>query len=479
VPADIAWEPALRAFIPRAVLAHADAGQAAWLAEFRHVTVLFMHVPAMDYATPDALERSQTLLRTAQTVVRRYEGAIHQFLMDDKWTTLIAAWGLPALTHEDDAKRAVQAVLDLHDQMHTAGFAVGIGMATGRVFCGERGGAQRREYAMLGQAVNLAARLREQAGEGVLVDGATVRAAVGRYEFEALEPVALKGIGDRVPVFRPQLGMRSTVPKERELIGRGDERRRVAERLSALRAQRTGGVLLVAGEPGIGKSSLLQYALDGARGLGLRCLTSAGVGVEQATPYFVWRAVLAGLLGAETRDVATVRREVLAALRDSPTLLSRAPLLNAVLPLDLPDTEISAQMTGSSRADAIRDLIVHLLAAAAADAPTLVGLDDGHWFDSASWGVVLAVARRVPTLLLFVTTRPIAEPAPAEHAVLLGAAGVESMHLEAMPDACLLSWCGCRRAPPADVADFVRDKAEGNPFFTEQLVYSCAMPVTW
>ena len=95
-----------------------------------------------------------------------------------------------------------------------------------------------------------------------------------------------------------------------------------------------------------------------------------------------------------------------------------APLLNSVLPLELPDNELTAQLTGEVRADNTRQLLVQLLQAAAtgpraaAASPLLLVLDDAHWFDSASWALARQVVARVRPLLLVLATRPLVEPLP-------------------------------------------------------------------
>jgi len=468
---------ALRAFLPRAVVERLDAGHTSWLAEFRRTTVVFVSIGGLDYDAPDVLERVHDLLRAMQSVVYRYDGSVVQLVADDRGTTLVAAWGVPSRTHEDDAARAVHAALDLQRDLASRGCASGIGVATGPVFCGERGGTRRREYAVLGDVVNIAARLMQTEGAAVLCDATTARSAGARLGFEQLPAITLKGKAEPVVVFRPrpQIPLARPTGGTTTLIGRGAERDRVIRRLAVLRERGVGGVVVLEGEPGIGKSSLVADVGAQAEALGLVCVSGAAEAVEQATPYFVWRQVFASLFEGERRDKAALRQEVLGRLRDSPTLVSWAPLLNAVLPLDLPHTDVSAQMTAAARADAMRELTVHLLRDAAARTPLLITLDDGHWFDSASWTVAAAVARRALPLLLVVTSRPLHEPAPADYASLLAAPGCERMVLAPLAEGDVLELVRQRlgvRALPPRVATVIRARAEGNPFFSEQLAYA-------
>lgn len=155
-------ETALRAYIPGAILARLAAGQSGWLAELRRVTILFINLPDLTYTTP--LEQSQAAMQALQTALYRYEGSVNKINVDDKGATLVAALGLPPLTHEDDPMRGVQTALGMHTALQKLGWRCAIGITTGRAFCGSVGNATRREYTMMGDRVNLAARLMQAAG---------------------------------------------------------------------------------------------------------------------------------------------------------------------------------------------------------------------------------------------------------------------------------------------------------------------------
>ena len=469
-----AAEAALRSYVPGAIRARLAAGQAAWLAELRRVTVVFVGVPDLDHAAPDALERTHAVMLAVQAVVYRYEGSILRLGVDDKGTTLMAVYGLPPLAHEDDAARGVLAALAIQGALAELGLRPSIGVTTGRVYCGEVGGARRREYTLLGGPANLAARLMEAADGAVLCDAATETAAHARVTCEPLGAVTVRGRGEPVLVFRPTGAVRRAPTEATAIIGRADERAILAERLDRVGAGRPGGAVVIEGEPGIGKSRLLTDLIARAAQEGVRHLVGAADAVEKSTPYFAWRQVFAALFDVESapNEPAARARHVIA--RVPPELAAQAPLLAALLPVELPDTPETIALTGQDRADSTVDLLLTLLTHAAGEtaALRLLVLDDAHWLDSASWALAAAVAERLPRIMLVVATRPLTGAEPAERRRLLNTQDAAHLRLEGLPADDVLTLV-CQRLGtdrlPEPVAEMIRGRGQGNPFFSEEM----------
>jgi class 3 adenylate cyclase len=194
---------ALRGYVPGAILARLDAGQSAWLSELRHLSVLFLGLPDLDDIKPGTLRRANDLVCAVQEALYEYEGSVNKLGVDDKGATMVAAFGLPPVAHEDDSVRAVRAALGIQARLRRLGVRYAIGVATGRAFCGSVGCDLRREYTMIGRVVNLAARLMQTAPDDVVCDGATRQVAEAKLIFEALPPRRLKGVAEPVAVFRP------------------------------------------------------------------------------------------------------------------------------------------------------------------------------------------------------------------------------------------------------------------------------------
>jgi class 3 adenylate cyclase/tetratricopeptide (TPR) repeat protein len=471
-------EMALRSYIPGAILYRLVAGQGGWLAELRRVTVIFINLPDVSFISPEKLEATQKAMQTLQTVLYRYEGSINKLSVDDKGVTLVAALGLPPLAHQDDAARGVLAAMQMQEKLRAMGWRSSIGITTGRAFCGEVGSDRRREYTMIGGVVNLAARLMTQPGArgGILCDEATWQAARQSLDFEALPPVTVKGKTEPVPVFRPVGQSVIRGKHQNTLVGRGVELTRLGERIQDLLRASPGEfsrLVVIEGEAGIGKSRLLEEMRRQAAAMGVIAYSGAGDAIEKSSPYHAWNGVFAGLFGLEDGMEGEARR--VKVLQQLPiALFESAPLLNSVLGLNLPDNDLTTQMSMQVRADNTQKLLLRLIQNAAARSPRVLFLEDAHWFDSASWALLWQVCSQVNNLLVIVALRPL-QDAPLEHSRLLSLPGAEVLDLEPLSGAEALTLVchrlGVNSLPPA-VATLIMERAEGHPFFSEELAYA-------
>ena len=487
---------ALDAYLPIPIRARLAAGHAAWLAELRRVSVLFLGLLDFDPITGDVLGQAQTAMDVVQSICDRYDGFIKELVVDDKGATVVALFGLPPQAHEDDAARCVQAAQAAQAALAALGQRTAVGVTTGRAFCGAVGSDLRREYTVVGEVMNLAAGLVGRAAGTILCDEATVAAVHGRLAFEAVPAIQVKGHAELLPVYRPwgpvaehtAGGGAAWDVGGRPLVGRTTERAALREALAGLRAG-TSAVLILEGEAGLGKSHLVQDLLRQAAAQGFPTLFGAADGVEQATPYYAWRPIVGRLLGIDAPGAAIpdARARVLEQLREDPALARLAPLLSSIVAVDLPDTALTGAMTGEVRADNTRDLIVRLLQRAVAAAPPnepesdspagmlrphVLVLEDAHWLDSASWALTRQVADQVAPLLLVVATRPLSPPLPTDCQRLKDARNTRALQLAGLGADETVALVAQRlgvAALPDPVARLIVERAEGNPFYSEEL----------
>ncbi len=469
----------LAAYLPRTLRDLIATGQGDWIGEYRSATTAFLRVWGLDEQSPEALDRTHQLVTILQRAVYRYGGTINQVLAEDDGLTTVAAWGLSRHSHEDDAARAVRSGLLARKELIESGFACRVGIATGRIFVGTRGNAARLDYGLIGESVNLAARLVEST-DAILCDAPTRNAARREIVFESLPPVPLRGRPSPTAVFRP-LRERTSRQKTPGIVGRLPERERLAAALAALEHGRRGSVIAVEGQAGIGKSALARELIARTQSSIVRGMVANGSALERATPFYAWRAVFSRLLDLQpdgAPDPAGPAPDpAQSLLRAMPLdLRSRAALLHDVLGLDLPGDDKLGQMSPASRADATRVLAAELLRHYARQSPLLIVVEDAQWLDSASWGLIDAVRTGGWPILLLVLSRPMPEEeVPAEQRSLLHDPATVRLRLDPLrPEEALAVACQRLQVEelPEELARLIHEKAEGHPLFVEELVSS-------
>uniref|UniRef100_H3HE67 Adenylate cyclase n=1 Tax=Phytophthora ramorum TaxID=164328 RepID=H3HE67_PHYRM len=201
-----------RQYVSRAVWPYLDAHDEFWGSELRDVTVLFINLgfSEQDLAQmlgAKELQRLQDAFSSVQKCVYDYEGTINKFLVDDKGSTVIAAFGLPPVTHENDPIRGILASLAICASLGNTDLKASVGITTGTALCGVVGHqGNRREYTVLGDIVNLSARLMQRAkseGGGVITDAATKIYTQDVLHFEMRPEIMVKGKNESIKIHRP------------------------------------------------------------------------------------------------------------------------------------------------------------------------------------------------------------------------------------------------------------------------------------
>jgi class 3 adenylate cyclase len=487
-------ETRLRPYVPAAVLSQLETHE--YLAELRTVSVLFINLN-LQYETDSESPRTiQLCVAAMQTILTRLEGTVRQFLVDDKGSVLIAAFGVPPLSHEDDCQRAVEAALEIKKVLGDLKVAPCVGITTGRAFCGAVGNESRREYAMVGDIVNLSARLMGAAQNfgGILCDEATASASRGSFTFDDLEPIRVKGKKQPIPVFVPRHRLvaaasnpSSPPPKTKSLIGRQNVLALLDYKIGQLkpRAQEPGHVFVIEGDAGVGKSKIVEQIPEMASTdcdifLGVR-----DVAAGSQTLYGGWSFIFNAVLDlASVRDDESIPEHVSSILQripkaaslpdlvpDWPTL---APLLNSILPLGIPENRVTSSLPDQSRAEALQILLIRLLQTLVQPGSVIV-LEDAHHFDSNSWTLTLAAAQQLRGVLVVVTLRPLKPPLPFAYQQIVHCQNAHATVLGPLSsdDSIRLAneFLGVRKMPKL-LADQIVSKGQGIPFIIEQLTGS-------
>jgi len=489
---------------PQTLDANRDAG------ERRQLTVMFCDLVGSTALSaqldPEELrEVVRAYQETCTGVIRRCDGHIAQHLGDG----LLVYFGYPA-AHEDDAQRAVRAGLEIIQALqkwvpspspgegpdqsrarqqaanaplpHGRGsevprLQVRIGIHTGLVVIGEIGSGEKREILALGETPNIAARLQALAEpDTVVISGATYRLVQGLFECQDCGPQELKGISTPLPLYRvgregaTQSRFGAAVHKGlTPLVGRAEELVLLQRHWEQAKAGE-GQVVLLSGEPGIGKSRLVQELKEQLEHEGVVRLEFRCSPYHQNSAMYPIIDHLQRLLQFVREDSPAAKLEKLQHTLSHYRFpqADTVPLLAALLSLPHPEGYTPITVSPHKQKEKTQAALVAWLVEEAAQQPVYTTWEDVHWADPSTLEVLTLIVDQAPTARLYVllTFRPEFLPpwGNRSHLSQMTLSRLGRSQVEAMVERVT----GGKALPPEVVQQIVV-KTDGVPLFVEEL----------
>ncbi|MCI0395006.1 MAG: tetratricopeptide repeat protein, partial [Chloroflexi bacterium] len=389
-----------------------------FIAEHRPVTSVFVQFEGIDFDDDNAGHLLQLYHQWASQVVARYGGAnsrLNRVLTGDKGNQLHIIFGAPVAP--DAPEQALRCALALQREKPAFITNQRIGLAAGKVFACPVGSEERREYTVVGDVVNLSARLTQVCPDhGVLADEAAANRGRTWIEFERLPAVHLKGKQELVSLHRA-IGERITANRvqayfgrwQRPIIGRSKELDLLLSGLDPA-LDGTGGVAALSGSLGVGKSRLLaeggRYWLQA----GGQVLMGECQPHTTDTPFGPWLSVWRDFFGlqADMTDEEWAARLVVQTEALYPAAGGDVGLWGEVMGLAFPQAEELAQLPAEVRQARFFNLVRHCFQVAAHSRPLFIILEDVHWADQSSLALVDTLSEFVRELPIFIalTYRP-------------------------------------------------------------------------
>ncbi|MBN2047526.1 MAG: tetratricopeptide repeat protein [Anaerolineaceae bacterium] len=398
----------------------------------RNVTVLFVDLsgftPLSESLEPDVLyELVQKFIRVLADDVYKYEGMVDKLTGDG----LMALFGAP-IAYENNTERAMRAALDmledvrrlslqLSEELNGHELHIHVGINDGSVIVGGVGSNHLMNYTAIGDTVNIASRL-ESASEQdqILVSDDAYRRTAPLFNFREPQHLTLKGVSETIVVHQlvsPKASPGSTRGMRElksQFIGRKSELTRVNRVIQNLHRKKQGGLVLVIGEAGIGKSRLMREAKSSLDEENLIIIEGTSLTYRKSIPYWIFRDALRRYLQlhqtATEEELKDRIHSVVNELLDD-RAKSVLPYVEYMLslPISDPQTARSIQYLNAEQLQLRIFLSMRqLLSAAAKIKPVLLILDDLHWADESSLDLInflVDVARNEP-ILIYGISRP-------------------------------------------------------------------------
>jgi class 3 adenylate cyclase/tetratricopeptide (TPR) repeat protein len=428
-------------------------------------------------------------------MIYKYEGTIARLMGD----AVLAFFGAP-VAHEDDPIRAIHAAQDMltaaNDyarevkRTHAIDFQIRIGLNTGMVVVGAVGSDLKYEYTAMGDAVNLAARMQSAADPGTtLIAENTYRGAAAFFEFEDRGKLSVKGKAEPVQVYRV-IGERAGVVSGRgieglssPLIGRDADMRTLNHAIDEVRRGR-GQIISVIAEAGLGKSRLVTELLRPHK-IDLRIWEGRSLSYETAEPYAPFIDMFTTVIGlsslpGDSEKYAAIKTWIANTLPQPADNL--APLIASLLEIKpaVEDEPLVRFLEPAQLHGRIYQAVQQLIEQLAAQQALVLVFEDLHWTDQTSLDLIeqlLPICDRAMLLILALFRPRRDESSWKFHEVAARDHGHRYTQIQLQPldnDQARELVANLLQIEdlPAKVRSLILAKAEGNPFFVEEVIRS-------
>lgn len=392
-------------------------------AELRPVTVMFMQIIGLEelieqLSTEAAAALIQHLFVPGQEIIERYGGVVNKVDVADQGIKLVAMFGAP-IAYEDHTERAARAALALHDywssyndQPSTTEIAVTtkqrIGINLGTVFAGNVGSPERKEYTVMGDAVNVAARVMSAAPwYEIWCSEAVAQSIEAHMRCEPRTTIQLKGKATSNTLY--QLLAERDLPlllssSETALVGRENELTWLQDQLRHACAGQ-GRVVRIIGEAGVGKSRLSSALLQSVQSLPVCVTPVTCFSYTASIPYWAWSEWLKVACGIQSEDDQHTRIQKLSVRLEElgPGMEEWLGLMGELIRLDVAESPRSRGLDPQSRQEQRFEIVERLVLRNASEQPLVIIFENLQWVDSVSLELWKRLSQRIqqqPVLML-------------------------------------------------------------------------------
>lgn len=450
--------------------------------EHRRVAIAFLHVSNIPYER-NPREAAMMLVDVHSVLsetIKKYDGWLNKMDICSDGARILAVFGFPT-AYEDCEQRAALFAHDLirHSDMRRTKVKAGVNV--GSVFAAPVGSEKRREYTVMGDSVNLAARLAAGAPtDAVLVSEPVFNRTYSLFEYERHGEKKYKGkkrsilsyrLIDRKSVDRRVLSR--WISESARLVGREKEVKKFRELMAKVKKKK-GQILAVWGEAGMGKSRLTQEYVKLLRSADFNIIGGNCLSYGRALSYHPWIDALVNVFGISPMDPPAARKKKIrkAVTKVDRRLANWLPVIGEAIGVPFGETKLTRFLDAKIRKQRFFDIVFDIIKYHAAKKTTCIILEDLHWIDSVSMELINYIGRNVgdKKILFLLVFRPLREK--EEFMEKDCYTSIQLKELSKVKTAELAGNLLNISALPETFKKIVIDKSQGNPFYVEEIVKS-------
>lgn len=450
--------------------------------EHRKIAVVFLHFAGIPY-DKNPLRAGKTInefYEIVKTIIQKYDGWINALDVYKDSERILAVFGFP-FAYEDDEKRAVLFTYEILNHPELKNLNLRAGVNSGSVFAAPVGNELRREYATLGDAVNLAARLGVKAeNRTIVVSESIFNKTFALFDYEFLGEKEYKGKKKKIQTYKllkkkeiEKRALSRWISESEKIVGREREISDIKKTIE-LCIRSKGQILSISGEPGIGKSRLVQEVIKMCEKKDYQILKGNCISYGSAFSYHPWIDILNDFFNILPEDSIKIRS---AKIKDRTTavnqkLIEWLPVIGEVLGVPFPETSLTRYLDAKLKKQRVFDIIFDFVKYVAQKKPVCLIMEDLHWADTASMELVNYIGRNIENLpILFILVyRPLKRKEEFVEKIWTKEIVLKELSSEASLE--LVGNLLSIKEIPEDLKRIIINKSQGNPFYIEELVKS-------
>lgn len=447
--------------------------------EHRKLTFLFLHISGLNYSRQKDRILLNKFYDVLKEIVNNYDGWISRLDVYKDSERIFVIFGYP-FSYENLEKRAMFFINEIMNNPKLKHMKIKAGINCGYVFIAPIGNEIRREYTIIGDAVNLCARIASSAEDGaIFVSEDIYNKTYDLFNYKFVGEKEYKGKKEKIRIYKllskkefKQKGLETWIGQSEKIIGREKEIKKIRE-IIELVSSSNGQILQIIGEAGIGKTRLVEELIKITREKDFYVLVG-NCSSFGSFSYLPFTDILNDIFKISPLDSIEVKKKKIIEKIEliDKEMKEWLPLIGELIGLKFEETKLTKYIDPKTRKQKINELILKIIRFISNTKPVNLIIEDAHWIDSNSLETINYISRNIENdkILLTLSYRPIEKEEEFmnkkySNRLLLKELSEEEvieliynlLHIKDMPE---------------DYKKIVLEKSQKNPFYVEELVKS-------